>query len=150
MSRVSFWLGQLGAWGAFFLTANAGYNRVEDGGRVEPSPTCSFFFFFLGGVGGVGRLGGSVGQAFDFGSGHDLVIRGLEPRVGLWADGSEPGACFGFCVSLSLPLPDLHTFSLSLKNKNFFLKQGLHPKELLYHTKGFGLSSEGTRDSMTD
>ena len=22
------------------------------------------------------------------------------PRVGLWADSSEPGACFGFCVSL--------------------------------------------------
>ena len=26
--------------------------------------------------------------------GHDLVVREFEPRVGLWADGSEPGACF--------------------------------------------------------
>ena len=43
--------------------------------------------------------------------GHDLTVREVrevrefEPRVGLWADGSEPGACFRFCVSLSLPLP---------------------------------------------
>ena len=35
--------------------------------------------------------------------GHDLAVREFEPRVGLWADGSEPGACFRFCVSLSLP-----------------------------------------------
>ena len=26
--------------------------------------------------------------------GHDLVLREFEPRVRLWADGSEPGACF--------------------------------------------------------
>ena len=26
--------------------------------------------------------------------GHDLTVREFEPRVGLWADGSEPGACF--------------------------------------------------------
>ena len=39
-------------------------------------------------------------------SGHDLVDHELEPPVGLCADGSEPGACFGFCVSLSLiPCP---------------------------------------------
>ena len=25
----------------------------------------------------------------------------VRARVGLWADGSEPGACFRFCVSLS-------------------------------------------------
>ena len=52
-----------------------------------------------------GRLGGSVGWAADFGSGNDLAVRGFEPRVGLCADSSEPGACFGFCVSLSLTLP---------------------------------------------
>ena len=34
--------------------------------------------------------------------GHDLAVREFEPSVGLWADGSEPGACFRFCVSLSL------------------------------------------------
>ena len=34
--------------------------------------------------------------------GHDLAVREFKPRIGLWADGSEPGACFRFCVSLSL------------------------------------------------
>ena len=50
-----------------------------------------------------------------FGSGHDLSVREFEPHVGLCADSSEPGARFGFCVSLSLcPCPAL---TLSLKNK---------------------------------
>ena len=55
-----------------------------------------------------GHLGGSVGWAADFGSGHDLTVREgceFEPRVGLCADSSEPGACFRFCVALSLTLP---------------------------------------------
>ena len=26
--------------------------------------------------------------------GHDLAVREFEPRIRLWADGSEPGACF--------------------------------------------------------
>ena len=38
-----------------------------------------------------GRLAGSVGDAPDFGSGHDLAVREFEPRIGLWADGSEIG-----------------------------------------------------------
>ena len=50
----------------------------------------------------MGRLGGSVGEASNFGSGRDLKVREFQPRIGLCADGSEPGACFGFCVSLSL------------------------------------------------
>ena len=50
----------------------------------------------------LGRLGGSVGRASDFGSGHDLTVHEFEPRVGLCADLSEPGACFGFCVCLYL------------------------------------------------
>ena len=58
-----------------------------------------------------GRLGGSVSEASDFGSGHDLTVCEFEPCVGLCADSSEPGACFGFCVSLSLSL------SLSLSQK---------------------------------
>ena len=49
-----------------------------------------------------GRLGGAVGWASDFGSGHDLTLREFEPHIGLRADSSEPGTCFGFCVSLSL------------------------------------------------
>ena len=40
----------------------------------------------------LGRLGGSVGWAADFGSGHDLAVREFEPRVGLCADSSEPQA----------------------------------------------------------
>ena len=63
----------------------------------------------------LGHLGASGGQASDCGSGHDLTARGLGPRVGLCADGSEPGACFGFCVSFSL-CPSPSSFSLS-KNK---------------------------------
>ena len=33
-----------------------------------------------------GPLGGPVGGASDFGSGHHLTVRGFEPRVGLCAD----------------------------------------------------------------
>ena len=67
----------------------------------------------------VRALGGSVGYTSHFGSGHDLAIREFEPRVGLWADSSEPGACFGFCVSLSLcPTPLTLCLSLSRINKH--------------------------------
>ena len=49
----------------------------------------------------------------------------FEPCVSLCADSSEPGACFGFCVFLSLPLPHLCSVSLSQKeiNMNFFLSK---------------------------
>ena len=49
----------------------------------------------------------------DFGSGHDLTVCELEPRVRFCADGSEPGTCFRFCVSISLAPPPL--FYVSLK-----------------------------------
>ena len=63
----------------------------------------------------LGHLGGSVGWATDFGSGHDLTVREFEPHVGFCADSSEPGAYFGFCVSpLSTPPP---LISVSLNNK---------------------------------
>ena len=62
------------------------------------------------------RVGGSAGDASSFGSGHDLTVRGLEPRVGLWADSSEPGAGFGFGVSLPLSAPPPLVLAL-LKNK---------------------------------
>ena len=52
--------------------------------------------------------------ASDFGSGHDLAVCGFEPRVGLCADGWEPGACFGFRVSPSLSAPP-HSLSVSQK-----------------------------------
>ena len=50
--------------------------------------------------------------------GHDLAVREFEPRVRLWADGSEPGACFGFCVSLSLCPSPVHALSLSVPKIN--------------------------------
>ena len=50
--------------------------------------------------------------------GHDLAVREIEPRVRLWADGSEPGACFRFCVSLSLCPSPVHALSLSVPKIN--------------------------------
>ena len=50
--------------------------------------------------------------------GHDLAVREFEPRVGLWADGLEPGACFQFCVSLSLCPSPVHALSLSVPKIN--------------------------------
>ena len=50
--------------------------------------------------------------------GHELAVREFEPRVGLWADGSEPGACFRFCVSLSLCPSPVHALSLSVPKIN--------------------------------
>ena len=64
-----------------------------------------------------GRLGGSVGSVSDFGPGHDLTVRGFEPRIGLRTDSSAPGACLGFCVSPSLCPSPAHTLSLS-QNKD--------------------------------
>ena len=55
--------------------------------------------------------GGLVGWTSDFGLDHNLGFHGFEPRVGLCADSSEPGACFRFCVSLYLLLP--HSSSVS-------------------------------------
>ena len=49
--------------------------------------------------------------------GHDLAVREFEPRVGLRADGSEPGTCFRFCVSLSLSAPTPFMLCLSLSQK---------------------------------
>ena len=46
--------------------------------------------------------------------GHNLAVREFEPRVRLWADGSEPGACFRSCVSLSLCPSPVRALSLSV------------------------------------
>ena len=62
----------------------------------------------------LGRLGGSVREASSFGSGRDLTVCGFKPRVGLCADSSEPGDCFGFRVSLSVSAPPLLMLCLSL------------------------------------
>ena len=47
----------------------------------------------------------------------------FEPRVRLCAGSLEPGACFGFCVSLSLCPAPAHALSLSLNNKYTFKKK---------------------------
>ena len=70
-----------------------------------------------------GRLCGSVSEASNFSSGYDLVVHEFKPCVRLCADSSEPGACFGFCVSLSLCLSPTHALSLSLSlSKNKLIK----------------------------
>ena len=43
--------------------------------------------------------------------------------IGPCADRSESGTCFGFCVSLSLPLPHSHSVSLCLSKINKSLKK---------------------------
>ena len=48
----------------------------------------------------------------DLGSGHDLIVCGFEPRIGLCADGAEPA---WDSVSLSLSAPSTHSLSLPLK-----------------------------------
>ena len=48
----------------------------------------------------------------NFGSGHDLTVRGFQPRIRLCVDSSEPGACFRLCLPLSAP--PLFTCCLSL------------------------------------
>ena len=63
-----------------------------------------------------GHLGGSVGQESNFSSGHDLTTHEFEPHIGLCANRSDSGACFGFCVSLSLCPSSAHAFFL--KNKH--------------------------------
>ena len=72
-------------------------------------------------VGGGGYVGGSVGRAADFRPGHDLEVRGFRPHVRLCADGSEPGSCHGFCISLSFP-PPLFSLFLLFSKINVFKK----------------------------
>ena len=66
----------------------------------------------------LGYLGGSVSEASDFISGHDLSVLGFKPSIGLCADSSEPGASFGFCVSLSLCPSPTHTLCFSFSKIN--------------------------------
>ena len=51
-----------------------------------------------------GRLGGSVKRPTS--AHHDLTGHEFKPH---YVDSAEPGAGFGFCVSLSLPLPCSHS-----------------------------------------
>ena len=51
--------------------------------------------------------------ASDFGLGHDFPSPKFKPCVRFCADSSESGACFIFCVSLSLSLLLPHSHSIS-------------------------------------
>ena len=56
----------------------------------------------------------------DFGSGHDLMVHGFKPHVGLYTDSIEPG---WDSLSPSVSAPPLLAHSVSLKinlKKNFF------------------------------
>ena len=72
-----------------------------------------------------GTWGGSVGWVSDFSSGHDLTVRGFEPRVGLCADSSEPGTCLGFCVSLALWPSPTQALPLHPSSDGHFSDSGL-------------------------
>ena len=64
----------------------------------------------------LGQLGGSVGLASDFGSGHDLTVHGLKPLIGLCADSVEP-AWDSLSLPVSCPSP-ISALSLSQKQTN--------------------------------
>ena len=87
-------------WVLYTLAASFGHTTVN---KVTPSLESPL-------------EGRSVDSASDSGSGHDLTVSGFGPRVGLCADSSEPGACFGFLgLPPSLFLP--HSCSLSVSQK---------------------------------
>ena len=54
----------------------------------------------------------------DFGSGHDLLVRGIEPRVGLCTDSAEPA-----WDSLSPSLSASPSFTISLKINQYTFKK---------------------------
>ena len=87
----------------------------------DPSPP--ILFLSLKNKQPLGYLGGSVSYISDFGSGHDLTVRGFQPHIRLCADGSEPEVFFGFCVSLSLCPTPTCTLPLSLSKINKHLKK---------------------------
>ena len=89
-----------------------GWDCIWDHQGTEPRDNRSLLSFLEGNAGAPGwcsRLSVRLQP------GHDLAVREFEPRVRLWADGSEPGACFRFCVSLSLCPTPVHALSLSQK-----------------------------------
>ena len=85
-----------------------------------------------------GHLGGSVGWASDFGSGHNLTDHEFKPCVRLCADSSEPGAALD-SVSPSRSTPPLLVLSLSKINRNINNKVFKHElfKSLLSSNSSF-------------
>ena len=65
-------------------------------------------------LGTPGRLGWLKRLTLAFGSGHDLMVRGIEPRVRLCTDSTEsPWVSLSPSLSLSLSAPPLLALSLS-------------------------------------
>ena len=66
-----------------------------------------------------------------------ISVCGFELRIGLCADSSEPGACFQFCVSLSLCPSPAHALSLSVAkiNKNI-IKKNFKQLRAIFHRLG--------------
>uniref|UniRef100_A0ABI7VV48 40S ribosomal protein S15a n=1 Tax=Felis catus TaxID=9685 RepID=A0ABI7VV48_FELCA len=58
-----------------------------------------------------------------------VILRFLTVMMKLWADGSEPGACFRFCVSLSLCPSPVHALSLSVPKINKNVEKKLKKKK---------------------
>ena len=56
----------------------------------------------------------------DFGSGHNLTVRGFEPRVGLCADSVEPAWDSASASPLLLPSLSLSLTKIFKKFKNLF------------------------------
>ena len=73
------------------------------------------------GLGTPGWLSWLSIQALDFGSGHDLMVRGIEPHVRIWADSAEP-AWDSLSPSLSAPPPLMLSLSQNKKLENFLNK----------------------------
>ena len=65
----------------------------------------------------VGTPGSLSWLSVPLSSGHDLSLCEFETHIRLCADSSEPGACFGFWVSLSLCPSPAHALSLSASQK---------------------------------
>ena len=81
------------------------------------------------------------------GSGHDLPVLEFDPNVGLCADSSEPGACFRFCVPLSLWPSPAHTLSLSQNKTKKDLSWKPCPKALCIHL--FDHSLQGLNNKIS-
>ena len=82
------------------------------------------------------------------------MVSGFEPRVWLYADSSEPGASFVFCVSLSLCAAPAHTLSLSLSKinikKKFFFNYKKDPLPLFISSQYQLLRINGLTFSGSD
>ena len=105
-------------WGHSYITVKLllgnGVVRIKVHFLAIWNSSWFFIWYFHLSKNKLGCLGGSVGWASNFSSGPDRTVPEFEPRVGLCADSSEPGAWFRFCVSPSLCPSPTHTPSVSL------------------------------------